>query len=387
MRLTSFTLEKYGNFASAKLALDPRPGRINLIVGPNGIGKSVLRQSVNDLLFGIPSQTSMAFLYGYQGMRLAAEGIDASGAPFAFGRRKGMGNTLVDAAGNSLDPAVLTRLIGEADEALFERLFALDSRLLRSGAEAILASGGDLADALFAAGSGISSLRRLREKFEGARDELAPCRQARSRPFYQALDKLTGAYRELRGATVRPRDWQDLKVKVEFTRDRRASLTSQQAQIRTDIERLQRIKRVRPWLDQRQDLQRRCTAVAEAPRLPSDTDERWRKAQQGVEAAEREATGAGDALRTLSDALVGEQPDERVLKQGPSSKTSSGLRTRSPRTGATYHAAKPSVEWPRLGSTTLWRRSVSGPSIRSRRSFRTARRSPWGAIWSKNMAS
>jgi hypothetical protein len=52
----------------------------------------------------------MAFLYGYQGMRLFAEGIDAGGAPFAFGRRKGIGNTLVDAAGNSLDPSVLKRL-------------------------------------------------------------------------------------------------------------------------------------------------------------------------------------------------------------------------------------------------------------------------------------
>jgi uncharacterized protein YhaN len=317
MRLTSFTLEKYGNFASAKLALDPRPGCINLVLGPNGGGKTVLRQAFHNLLFGIQGQTPMAFQYGYQGMRLAAEGIDASGAPFGFGRRKGIGNTIVDAAGNSLDPTVVTRLIGEADEALFERLFALDSHLLRSGAEAILASGGDLADALFAAGSGIASLRRLREKFEAARDELAPCRQARSRPFDQAVDQLTGAYRELRGATVRPRDWQDLKVKVEFTRDRRASLTRQQAQIRADIERFQRVKRVRPWLDQRQDLKQRCEALADAPRLPADTEERWRKAQQGVEVAEREVTGAGDALRTLADALAGEQPDERLLQQAP----------------------------------------------------------------------
>jgi hypothetical protein len=43
----------------------------------------------------------MAFLHGYQGMHLAAEGIDTSGVPFAFGRHKGIGNTLVDAAGNN----------------------------------------------------------------------------------------------------------------------------------------------------------------------------------------------------------------------------------------------------------------------------------------------
>src|SRR5260370_4628701 len=130
MRLTSCTLENYGNFANARLALDPQPGHINVVVGPNGIGKTVMRQAFHDLLFGIPGQTKMAFLHGYQGMRLFAEGIDAGGGSFAFGRRKGIGNTLVDAAGNSLNPNVLVPLIGEVDDALFERLFGLDSHLL-----------------------------------------------------------------------------------------------------------------------------------------------------------------------------------------------------------------------------------------------------------------
>ena len=193
MRLTSFTLENYGCFAQARLALDPEPGHVNLVAAPNGSGKTVLRQAFRDLLFGIPGQTKMAFLYGYQGMRLFAEGIDAAGSAFAFGRRKGIGNTLVDAAGISLDPRILAPLIGEADEALFERLFGLDSQLLRSGAEAMLDSGGALAEALFAAGSGIASVRQLREKFEEIRDQLAPGRQAKARPFYKALDELAGA--------------------------------------------------------------------------------------------------------------------------------------------------------------------------------------------------
>lgn len=107
MRLTSFTLENYGNFGRLHLALDPELGHLNLVVAPNGGGKTVLRQAFHDLLFGIPGQTKMAFLHGYQGMRLSAEGIDASGGAFTFGRRKGIGNTLVDGAGNSVDPRLL----------------------------------------------------------------------------------------------------------------------------------------------------------------------------------------------------------------------------------------------------------------------------------------
>lgn len=317
MRLTSFTLENYGCFAQARLALDPEPGHVNLVPAPNGRGKTVLRQAFRDLLFGIPGQTKMAFLYGYQGMRLFAEGIDVAGSAFAFGRRKGIGNTLVDAAGISLDPRMLAPLIGEADEALFERLFGLDSQLLRSGAESMLKLGGALAEALFAAGSGIASVRRLREKFEEVRDQLAPGRQAKARPFYQALDKLAGARRDLHAATVRPRDWRELQVQLEFIRDCRSSLVRKQAEIRSQIERLQRVKRVRPWLDRWQDLQQRCAVAAGAPRLPADTKDRWRKAQQRADVAGRALNGATEALQAVAEELLGEQPDEMLLDQGP----------------------------------------------------------------------
>jgi uncharacterized protein YhaN len=173
VRLSSFLLENYGNFENVELSLDPQPGHINLIVAPNGGGKTVLRRAFRDLLFGIPGRSTMGFRFGYSGMRLLAKGVDNTGASFVFGRRKGISNTLIDADGNSLDWSILKPLVGEADEALFERLFALDSQLLRSGAEAMLASGGDLAEALFAAGSGIAGLRIACDEFEKSRDQLA----------------------------------------------------------------------------------------------------------------------------------------------------------------------------------------------------------------------
>src|SRR5579884_103438 len=267
MRLTAFALENYGNFESVRLSLDPLPGRLNLVVAPNGGGKSVLRQAFRDLLFGIPGQTRMAFRFGYAGMRLFAEGIDQSGAVFAIGRRKGVGNTLIDREGNSVDPRALKELIGEADEGLFERLFALDSHLLRRGAEAMLASGGDLAEALFAAGSGIAGLRRLREKFEALRDELAPERQTKSRPLYQSLAALSEARRDLRAATVRPKDWEEASAKLALTRERRAALAADQARVQAEIERLQRVKRVRPWLDQWEAARREQAMADGAPRM------------------------------------------------------------------------------------------------------------------------
>jgi uncharacterized protein YhaN len=316
MRLTSFALENYGNFESVRLSFDPQPGRVNLVVAPNGGGKSVLRQAFHDLLFGIPGQTRMAFRFGYAGMRLFAEGINGSGAAFAIGRRKGVGNTLIDGAGNNIDSHVLKGLIGEADEGLFERLFALDSHLLRRGAEAMLASGGDLAEALFAAGSGIAGLRRLREKFEMLRDELAPERQTKSRPLYRSLAALSEARRDLRAATVRPRDWEEASARLASARDRRASLAAEQAHIQREIERLQRIRRVRPWLDQWEAARQEQMAAEGAPRLAADAERRWREARQTAALAEQDLKAATDRLYSLTTALAAEQPDGKLLAEG-----------------------------------------------------------------------
>lgn len=154
MRLTSFALRRYGPFEEAALAFDPAPGRINLVLAPNGAGKSVLRHAFGELLFGIGGQTPMGFRHGYAGMQLSATGLARDGSPFAFTRRKGNRNTLTGESDAPLDQAWMERLLGRADAKLLSQLFALDTERLRQGGRDLLSSGGALADALLAAAGG-----------------------------------------------------------------------------------------------------------------------------------------------------------------------------------------------------------------------------------------
>ncbi len=314
MRLTSLLLENYGCFAEICLSFDATPGHINLVVGPNGAGKTVLRGAFRDLLFGIPAQTAMAFRFGYPGMRIVAQGLDEDGVAFAISRRKGVGNTLVDAAGNSLDPIAIRRLIGDADEQLLKRLFALDTSLLRKGAEAMLASGGDLAEALFA-GSGIAGLRRVRRQFEAARDELAPARRAAGRPLYRALNELGAARSALRQVTARPQVWRQLNEELAFVCDRKTSLAAEQARGQEKIERLQRVKRVRPWLEQLASARRQCAVSANAPRLAADIEDRWQEARQAAALCRRELATEADRARALAARLEVELPGPGMLAE------------------------------------------------------------------------
>src|ERR1700744_3573029 len=76
MRLTALTLSQYGNFEDQRLTFSADKGVINLLMLPNGGGKSVMRTAFTDLLFGIGGQSPMGFRYPYNQMRILADAVD-----------------------------------------------------------------------------------------------------------------------------------------------------------------------------------------------------------------------------------------------------------------------------------------------------------------------
>ena len=272
MRLVSLQLTRYGNFAANRIDFDPLPGRVNLLFAPNGGGKSVVRQAFCDLLFGISGQTPMGFRYGYSGMRITAEAIAPDGTRVAFGRRKGQGNTLVDADGNLDESGALARLLGRADRGLLERLFALDTERLRRGGDELLASGGAVADALLAAG-GLRGAKDLRRSLEAAADALAPAKRSAQRPFYRALDGLQEARRRAAGALLRPDDWVRMERDLAEAEAQQAEQNRAAATEARQMAQLQRLRRVRVPMAERDAAEVWLAAHPDAPALaPSFAD-------------------------------------------------------------------------------------------------------------------
>ncbi len=188
MRLAHLCLERFGPFERLDLPLDPRPGCVNVVVAPNGFGKSVLRSAVGSLLFGIPNRTPMGFRHGTEGMRITADVVTVPDGPLRLVRRKGHGNTLSLADGTPVPSDECSRLIGGADRAVFDELFGLDTALLRSGGQELIQSRGRIGQVLFAAGGGMERVRKLLEALGRDRDELGNVgARHKSRPIWGAL--------------------------------------------------------------------------------------------------------------------------------------------------------------------------------------------------------
>ncbi|MFL5256956.1 MAG: AAA family ATPase [Rhodopila sp.] len=315
MRLTALMLTRYGNFEAERITFDPRPGVLNLLTAPNGSGKSVLRTAFGDLLFGIHNQTPMGFRFGYPSMRITAEIRLPDGATLTIARRKARGNTLTAVDGSDLDPAIAGALLGNRDRALLERLFALDTDRLREGGKALLESGGDLASALLSASGGIREARQVLRALEKDRDELAPMRRAAQRPYYRALDSYAEARKRIEAVQLKPderhRQQEELDRLQQQLRDHNAASEAASA----EIARLQRIRRVRPLLAERDAAEAWLAANPDAPRLPADLGSKLNDAQIACIKAETGATKAAEALTAIEAQLAAINIDTALLDE------------------------------------------------------------------------
>jgi uncharacterized protein YhaN len=313
MRLTGLTLRRYGPFEETALSFDPKPGRINLVLAPNGAGKSVLRHAFGELLFGIGGQTPMGFRHGYAGMQISATGLASDGSSFAFTRRKGLRNTLTGPDDAPLDQAWLDRLLGRADGKLLSQLFALDTERLRQGGRDLLSSGGALSDALLAAAGGLREASALRRSLDEERDRLAPQRKTATRPFYAALDRWSESRKRLRQTLVRPQEWAERERALREAEAGRDAANRAAAEAGGTLRRLERIRRIRPHLLRHAAATTWLAAHPEAPRLPADLAARLPAARGAVALAAHGVETARASLSRLEAEITAVVTDDALL--------------------------------------------------------------------------
>lgn len=247
MRLRTLHLERYGPFSERRLDFRP-DARLHVVLGPNEAGKSSALAAVTDLLFGIEARTRYAFRHEMSLLRLGAEIEAADGRIFAFRRRKGNRNTLVDAADGPLPEDALAPYLGGLTREVFCRAFGLDARSLRQGGQEMLTSDGEVGASLFAAASGMRGYHDLQKGLSAEADRIFAPRRAKDRTFYQALDRYEAARKTIRETELRSGDWRDLNDEIAAAATRLAAIKAAREAIASERARLERLKRVSPLL-------------------------------------------------------------------------------------------------------------------------------------------
>lgn len=243
MRFAELHLERYGHFEDCRLPFQAGATDFHMVYGANEAGKSTTLSAVSDLLFGFPMRSPFNFRFDYALLRVGAV-LEEDGRRLACRRRKSRDQSLMDAADRPLDEGLLSALLHGLNRETFGAGFSLNQAGLRDGGQAMLQASDDLGQALFAAGSGLTEISKVREALENELDAIWGKRAAARRTFVAAERQLDACLKTMRDAQLKPREWSEAQAKVEACeqalrdlQDRQNTLTAQ----RDAAERLRRI--------------------------------------------------------------------------------------------------------------------------------------------------
>ena len=231
MRLRQLALLRYGKFTDTVLEFPRAEVDFHVIVGPNEAGKSTLRGAVQELLFGLPRSSPLAFVHGQSELRLGGIVEDEAGAQLDFHRSKSSKAPLRTPADEPLAEGALQASRGHVERTFFEQMFGLDHAQLVRGGQNILDASKDVGQVLFQSAAGIAGLGRIKDALIDEADRLWAPRKSNDRAYYIAVADLERASAELQGATVRTRAWSqahsacvDIDTRIDQARARRADL-------------------------------------------------------------------------------------------------------------------------------------------------------------------
>jgi len=317
MRIRRLDLLRYGHFTDAVLHMPQGKPDFHIVVGPNEAGKSTALSAIEDMLFGIPHNSTRNFIHDYNTMRIGTLLEDERGQ-LEIRRRKGNRDTIIDNNGIPFPAGEsgLASFLAGTDRAFFIRMFCLDHERLHAGGRDILHAQDDVGQMLFAAGAGLSGLRQRLKALEDNADALWASRRAAHRKFYQAEDKLKVAETALREHTFLASKWQDLKTAVE---DADAAIARLEADIETkatEHRKLSRVRRVFRDVRKRAEIEAAIHELGETVSLPEDADKTLADAIRDQSAAETRIDTLNEEVSRLESERSSLVYDENLLIRG-----------------------------------------------------------------------
>ena len=317
MELRELNLIAFGPFTDRTLRFEQSPGGLYIIYGPNEAGKSSSLRALKALLFGIPTRTTDNFIHPHGDLRIGGCLRDSNGRELHFVRRKGYKNTLLTPEGEPLDDTVLNPFLGGVTAELFGSLFAIDHEELVRGGREILAQKGEVGQALFTASLGSPVVHEVLEQLDSEADALFRPRGS-TQIINSALAEYQQLNRSIREVTLSSREWQEHRQALEQATRQLDQLQTELIETRTEIARLERIRRVLPKLARRSELLQKLEGFSDIVILPGDFGERRRNTITELEQARLLERQARARLDRLQQQLAEIDLQEAVLAQAES---------------------------------------------------------------------
>ena len=307
MRIRQLSLLRYGHFTDAIIALPEGKPDLQMLLGENEAGKSTAMAGIEDLLFGIPSNSPRNFLHEYNAMRVGAL-LEKGGDALKVRRRKGNKDTLLTDGDTPIlsGEGALAPFLAGADRRFYTRMFSLDHERLRQGGKEILQAQDDVGQMLFSASAGIMGLREILKAMQAEADTLWASRRAVHRKYFQAEDRLKSAEASMRESVVTTSKWQLLKSAFETSNDAYGAIEGEIELKTTELRKLNRVRRVCRDLRARAETEGAVQSLGEV--IPFDADD-----SKILEKAAKDEAAATVRITTLNEQIAALNAERAAL--------------------------------------------------------------------------
>lgn len=302
MRIKSLELKAFGPFTNKTLDFSSTLPGLHIIFGHNEAGKSSSLRALKTLLYGFQQQTPDNFLHNYDQLLVGGCLENSDGNNLVFQRRKKRIGDIIDGEGNTLEVSTLARFLHGVDSEIFESLYGIDHDTLVQGGEEILAQKGEVGQALFAAGAGLSSLKNVIDQLEKEATDLF--KSAGQLPeINKALKKYKDLQQRQKTVGLSCNDWKNHQKTLKQAIQERTQLEEKRDQLNRELRRLERLDRAIPELASLKSWQQQLKLLGEITLLPPDFAKRHQQVIQRIREANLDLERNTDRLVQLEKQL------------------------------------------------------------------------------------
>ena len=313
MRIEALRLRAFGPFTDKEVDFSGNGHGIHIVFGMNEAGKSTALRAMLGLLYGFGHTVEDAWLHDYN--KLEVDGVLrlTDGRCLNLRRYKRRKNDLIDDdTEKPVSQLELDAILGKMDRQAFENAFGISHHSLRKGVESVLDAGGELGHALFAATSGLNTLKQVMVGLEEKQDALFRPR-AQTKTINTDIVKLEKLKKELRSASASQHQWKKMKRQLDDLCDREAKVADHLETMSSEISLLSRYRDALKHVTRQVELQKKLMALGAVPDLVENFSQQRVEVQVKIKAAEQTEQNLNHELARIDNQMATLRYDERVV--------------------------------------------------------------------------
>ena len=313
MKIDALKLVAFGPFTGKVLDFYGNGYGLHVVFGTNEAGKSTALRALEGLLFGFEHKVEDAWLHDYNALTVGGVLALADGGLLNLTRYKRRKNDLINEdTREPVDQTALDVILGRMGREAFRHAFGISHDSLRLGVESVLAAGGDLGHALFAATSGLNTLKRVMAKLDEQQSGLFSPR-AKKAHINAGIAELNKLRKQQRDASAGHHQWKKMKKRLDDLQRCETEEIEHLEALTSEISLLSRYRDALKFVASRDQLEKDLRGLDRVPDLPDDFSQRRVKTQVAITQSREVEKHLTGQLADIDSKLEELTYDEKII--------------------------------------------------------------------------